>query len=87
MHYNFRIEFENNSDNGKVDIETIAKINKICKEIYHAKDVVITPKAKEKIDEWKDTWWDGTAAIYSADRTILKGGWSLFFDDYILIKQ
>ena len=28
------------------------KINKICKEIYHAKDVVITPKAKEKIDEF-----------------------------------
>ena len=43
-------------------------------------------KAQEKINKWKDTWWDGTAAIYSADRTILKGGWSLFFDDYIILE-
>ena len=28
------------------------KINKICKEIYHAKDVVITEKAQEKINEF-----------------------------------
>ena len=28
------------------------KINKICKEIYHAKDVVITEKAQAKIDEF-----------------------------------
>ncbi len=28
------------------------KINKICKEIYHAKDVVITDKAKEKINDF-----------------------------------
>ena len=28
------------------------KINKVCKEIYHAKDVVITEKAKEKINEF-----------------------------------
>ena len=28
------------------------KINKICKEIYHAKDVIITDRAKEKITEF-----------------------------------
>ena len=28
------------------------KINKVCKEIYHAKDVVITPKAQEKLNEF-----------------------------------
>ena len=28
------------------------KINKICKEIYHAKDVVITDKAQDKINEF-----------------------------------
>ena len=28
------------------------KINKVCKEIYHAKDVVITEKAQAKIDEF-----------------------------------
>ncbi len=28
------------------------KINKICKDIYHAKDVVITDKAKAKIDDF-----------------------------------
>ena len=28
------------------------KINKVCKEIYHAKDVVITEKAQTKIDEF-----------------------------------
>ena len=28
------------------------KINKICKEIYHAKEVVITPKAQDKINEF-----------------------------------
>ena len=34
------------------------KINKVCKEIYHAKDVVISDKAKEKIDEFVKNGFD-----------------------------
>lgn len=43
-------------------------------------------KAQEIINKWKDTWWDGTAAIYSADKKILKGGWSLYFDEYNILE-
>ena len=34
------------------DLGLYDKINKVCKEIYHAKDVVISDKAKAKIDEF-----------------------------------
>ncbi len=34
------------------------KINKICKEIYHAKDVVITEKAQAKIDDFVKNGFD-----------------------------
>ncbi len=34
------------------------KINKICKEIYHAKDVVITEKAQEKINDFVKNGFD-----------------------------
>ncbi len=34
------------------------KINKVCKEIYHAKDVVITEKAQAKIDEFVKNGFD-----------------------------
>ena len=34
------------------------KVNKVCKEIYHAKDVVISEKAKKKIDDFVKNGFD-----------------------------
>ena len=37
--YNFRIEFKNNSDNEKVDIETISNIYKLCNDTLNDSDM------------------------------------------------
>jgi len=42
--------------------------------------------AKEKIDEWKDTWWDGNTAIYSKNREVFKGIWDNYLYEYEIIE-
>ena len=39
-------------------------------------------KAQWEVEKWKDSWWDGTSARYSANKEILKEAVSLYIDGY-----
>ena len=52
-------------------------------------------KAQWEVEQWKDSWWDGTSAWYSSDKETLKGVWksigqyciierTKYIDDYAL---
>ena len=42
--------------------------------------------AQEKVEKWKDTWWDGTSAIYNKKRDLLKGGWTDYIYEYNILE-
>ena len=43
-------------------------------------------KAIKKIKQWDDSWWDGTSAIYSADKKRLKEAWSIYIEEYNILE-